>query len=83
PAEMQSSCTREIPKNDILSLLMQDQEKEQPEPIQKGSLEKSGLYTHYYRHRDKCSYCTPELEEEKQQKMEEKQQQFQALDDSK
>ncbi|CAF1182111.1 unnamed protein product [Didymodactylos carnosus] len=42
-AEMQSSCTREIPKNDILSLLMQDQEKEQPEPIQKGSLDNEFL----------------------------------------
>ncbi|CAF0911634.1 unnamed protein product [Rotaria sordida] len=48
---------------------------------------KSGLYTHYYRHRDNCNYCTPELEEERQQEMEEKritvQQQFQVLDDSK
>ncbi|CAF4633632.1 unnamed protein product, partial [Rotaria sp. Silwood2] len=48
--------------------------------------EKSGLYTHYYRHRDTCNYCTPELEEERQQKMEEKQvviqQHFQALDDT-
>ena len=45
--------------------------------------ERSGLYTNYYRHRDNCGYCTPEVEEEKQQKMEEKQQQFQTLDDSK
>ncbi len=48
---------------------------------------KSGLYMHYYRHRDSCSYCTSELEEDRQQKMEEKQitiqQQFQALDDGK
>jgi len=47
---------------------------------------RSGLYTHYYRHCDNCSYCTPELEEEKQEKMEEKQatlqQHFQALDES-
>ncbi|CAF4234485.1 unnamed protein product [Rotaria sp. Silwood2] len=46
---------------------------------------KSGLHTHYYRHRDSCSYCTPELEEERQQKIEEKevalQQHFQALND--
>ncbi|CAF4114655.1 unnamed protein product [Rotaria sp. Silwood2] len=35
---------------------------------------KSGLYTNYYRHCDRCSYCTPQLEEEKQQ-------QFQALND--
>ncbi|CAF1337255.1 unnamed protein product [Rotaria sordida] len=41
---------------------------------------RSGLYTHYYHHRDNCNYCTPELEEEKQQKMEEKQQELQALD---
>ena len=44
---------------------------------------KSGLYANYCRHRDSCVYCTPELEEEKQQEMKEKQQQFQALDDSK
>jgi hypothetical protein len=44
---------------------------------------RSGLYTNYYRHRDSCTYCTPELEEEKQQKMKEKQQRFRALDDSK
>ena len=44
---------------------------------------RSGRYTHYYRHRDNCSYCTPELEEEKQHEMEEKQQQLQALDNSK
>ncbi|CAF1158057.1 unnamed protein product [Rotaria sordida] len=46
---------------------------------------KSGLYTNYYRHRDSCDYCTPELEDERQQEMEQKrvsiQQQFQALDD--
>ncbi|CAF1550003.1 unnamed protein product [Rotaria sordida] len=46
---------------------------------------KSGLYTHYYRHRDSCNYCTPEFEEERQQELEEKriavQQQFQNLDD--
>jgi len=34
---------------------------------------KSGLYTNYYRHHDSCDYCTPELEEERQQKIEEKQ----------
>jgi len=48
---------------------------------------KSGLYTHYYRHHDKCNYCTAELEEERQKQMEEKQvtiqQRFQTLDDSK
>jgi hypothetical protein len=47
---------------------------------------KSGLYTNYYRHRDTCYYYTPELEEERQQKMEEKQaptrKHLQALDDS-
>lgn len=47
---------------------------------------KSGLYSHYCRHRDICYYCTPELEEQRQQKMEEKQAStrthFQALDDS-
>ena len=47
---------------------------------------KSGLYTHYYRHRDSCNYCTPELEEEREQEMEEKrvtiQRQFRALGDS-
>ncbi|CAF4171012.1 unnamed protein product [Rotaria sp. Silwood2] len=35
---------------------------------------KSGSYNNYHRHLDNCSYCTPELEEEKQQKMEEKRQ---------
>lgn len=45
--------------------------------------ERSGLYINYYRHRDNCGYFTLEIEEEKQQKMEEKQQQFQSLDDSK
>ncbi|CAF4380016.1 unnamed protein product, partial [Rotaria sordida] len=35
----------------------------------------------YYRHRDNCSYCTPELAEVKQHEMEEKQQQLRALDD--
>lgn len=48
---------------------------------------KSGLYTHYYRHRDSCDYCTPELEEERRQKKEEKevvtQKHFQILNDSK
>ncbi|CAF1294613.1 unnamed protein product [Rotaria sordida] len=44
---------------------------------------KSGWHSNYYRHRNNYSYCTPELEEEKQQEMEEKQQQLQALDDSK
>ncbi len=48
---------------------------------------RSGLYTNYYRHRDNCSYCTPELEEEKQKQMEEKQvaiqQRYRTLDDSK
>ncbi|CAF1380456.1 unnamed protein product [Rotaria sordida] len=47
---------------------------------------KSGLYTNYYRHRDNCNYCTPELEEERQKKLEEKkvanQQHFQILDDN-
>ena len=46
---------------------------------------KSGLYTNYYRHRGSCHYCAPELEEERQQKMEEKQtsmrKHFQALND--
>jgi hypothetical protein len=27
---------------------------------------KTGLYSNYYRHRIKCIYCTPELEEERQ-----------------
>ncbi|CAF3863872.1 unnamed protein product [Rotaria sp. Silwood1] len=47
---------------------------------------KSGLYTHYYRHRDNCNYCTPELEEKRQEQIEEKQvaiqQRFQTLDDN-
>ncbi|CAF4193621.1 unnamed protein product, partial [Rotaria sordida] len=47
---------------------------------------KSGLYTHYYRHRDNCNYCTPEFEEERRQKLEEKevniQQHFQVSDDN-
>ncbi len=34
---------------------------------------KSGLYTHYYRHHDRCTYCSPELEEERQQIKQEKQ----------
>jgi hypothetical protein len=45
--------------------------------------EKSGLYTHYYRHRYNCNYCTLEIEEDRQRKMEEKQQQFQGSDDNK
>ncbi|CAF3994004.1 unnamed protein product [Rotaria sp. Silwood1] len=44
--------------------------------------EKSGFYTNYYRHRDSCIYCTSELDEEKQQKMKKKQQNFRALDDT-
>jgi hypothetical protein len=44
---------------------------------------RSGLYKNYYRHRDNGSFCTPELEEEKQHEMEEKQHQLRALDDSK
>ncbi|CAF0908432.1 unnamed protein product [Rotaria sordida] len=48
--------------------------------------QKSGLYTNYYRHRDNCDYCTPELEEERQKNMEEKkvaiQEHFQILDDN-
>ncbi|CAF1387764.1 unnamed protein product [Rotaria sordida] len=48
--------------------------------------QKSGLYTNYYRHRDNCDYCTPELEEERQKNMEEKkvaiQEHFQILDDT-
>ncbi|CAF2715941.1 unnamed protein product [Rotaria sp. Silwood2] len=47
---------------------------------------KSGLYTHCYRHRDSCNYCTPELEEEREKQTEEKnvsiQQRFQTLDDN-
>ncbi|CAM2725535.1 unnamed protein product [Rotaria socialis] len=35
--------------------------------------QRSGLYTNYYRHRDNCSYCTPEFEQEKQQEIEEMQ----------
>ena len=35
--------------------------------------EKSGLCTNYYRHRDRCTYCTPELEPGRQQTKEEKQ----------
>ncbi|CAF1325902.1 unnamed protein product, partial [Rotaria sp. Silwood1] len=34
---------------------------------------KSGLYTTYYRYRDRCNYYTPELEPERQQTKEEKQ----------
>ena len=49
--------------------------------------EKSGLYTNCYRHRDDCSYCTPQFEEDRQQEMEEKQiaiqQQFQVSNDGK
>ena len=48
---------------------------------------RSGLYTNYYRHRDNCSCCIPELEEKAHKQMEEKQvaiqQRFQTLDDSK
>ncbi len=33
---------------------------------------RSGLYTHYYRHYDRCDYCSLELEEERQQLKEEK-----------
>ncbi|CAF2647051.1 unnamed protein product [Rotaria sp. Silwood2] len=33
---------------------------------------KSGLYTNYYRHRNICDYCILELEDEKQQEIEEK-----------
>mgnify|MGYP006897132234 CR=1 FL=1 len=29
--------------------------------------EKSGLYSNYYRHRQRCNYCAPELEEEREQ----------------
>ncbi|CAF1553370.1 unnamed protein product [Rotaria sp. Silwood1] len=47
---------------------------------------KSGLYTNYYRHRDNCDYCTPELEEERQNDMEKKtvaiQEHFQSLDEN-
>ena len=43
---------------------------------------KSGLYTNYYRHCDRCSYCTAELEGKKQQKIDEKQQEFHDLNDS-
>ena len=42
---------------------------------------KSGLYTNYYRHRDSCIYCG--TEEEKQERIQEKQEQFRALDDGK
>ena len=34
---------------------------------------KSGLYSNYHRHLTRCDYCTPELEEERQQLKEEKQ----------
>jgi threonine dehydrogenase-like Zn-dependent dehydrogenase len=47
---------------------------------------KSGLYTHYYRHRDSCIHCMSELEEDRPQKVQEKQvaiQQFQILNDGK
>lgn len=44
---------------------------------------RSGLYKNYFRHRDNCSFCKPEREEQKQHEMEEKQQQLRALDDSK
>ena len=40
---------------------------------------KSGLYTNYYRHRDSRNYCG--TEEEKQERIQEKQEQFRALDD--
>ena len=43
---------------------------------------KSDWYSSYYRHRNNCSYCSPELDEEKQPEMEEKQRQLQAIDDS-
>jgi hypothetical protein len=33
---------------------------------------KSGLYTNYYRHRDNCNYCTPDLKEERQKKWKKK-----------
>ncbi|CAF0883242.1 unnamed protein product [Rotaria sordida] len=34
---------------------------------------KSGMYSNYHRHLTRCDYCTPELEEERQQLKEEKQ----------
>jgi hypothetical protein len=35
--------------------------------------EKSGLYSNYYRHRQRCNYCTPELEQEREELKREKQ----------
>ena len=42
------------------------------------------MHTNYYRHHDNCSYCTPELEKEKQMGATQVaiQQRFQTLDDS-
>lgn len=37
------------------------------------SSEKSGLYAHYSRHRDRCDYCSPELKEERERLKKEKQ----------
>ena len=34
---------------------------------------KSGLYTNYYRHHDRCTYCSPELEQEREEIKQEKQ----------
>ena len=34
--------------------------------------ETSGLYSNYYRHRQRCNYSAPELEQERQQLAEEK-----------
>lgn len=33
---------------------------------------RSGLYSNYYRHRGNCSYCIVDVEDEKQQEFEEK-----------
>ena len=41
---------------------------------------KSGLYNNYHRHRNRCNYCTPELEEERKQlKMENRISRFQEI----
>ena len=42
---------------------------------------KCGLYTNFYRQRDRCSYCTPELEPERQRIKEDNQKsRFQELE---
>ena len=38
-----------------------------------GTSEKSGLYCNYFRHRKRCNYCASELEQERQQLKEDRQ----------